>query len=68
VSDYSPFGTTVPPYRVEWRPDLTTRWSAHTTADDHDGARKAAESFRDRFKGQTRIISQHVIEVEGLGA
>lgn len=63
----SPPGPTppLPPYRVEWRHDLTTIFHAPQGAETHDEAREKAAEMRKAYQGQTRIISQHVIEVEG---
>lgn len=55
------------PYRVEWRAHLTTRWLRAAEADHHEDAMAVAQIWREQHGGQTRVISQHVIEVVGLG-
>lgn len=54
------------PYVVEWRPDYTCNWGARRGEHSHDDARAGARDMRRRFGGQTRIVSQHVIEVHAL--
>jgi hypothetical protein len=55
------------PYRVQWRPDLTTSWIVLSDEAEHDAAMAVAEEKRAEFGGQTRVIAQHVIATLGLG-
>lgn len=55
------------PYRVEWRADLVSGWVRIKDHDANEDARSEAAESRKKWGGQTRVISQHVIEVEGLG-
>ena len=55
------------PYRVEWRPHLPCGWLFIKSFTDSEAARTKAANSREKWGGQTRVISQHVIEVEGLG-
>lgn len=55
------------PYRVDWRPDLVTQWLLIGGRDTHEGAIALDEQTREKYSGQTRIVSQHVINVTGLG-
>lgn len=59
---------TLQPYRVEWRCNLTTGWLLAKAYDTHDAAIDAAGDFRREHGGQTRVVTQHVIHAEGLGA
>lgn len=56
------------PYRVEWRPNLVTGWMLMKGYDTHDEALTAAGEKRREYGGQTRVVTQHVIHAEGLGA
>ena len=56
------------PYRVEWRASLVTGWSARQDANTHDDALDEARRMVERHGGQARVVSQHVIGAEGLGA
>lgn len=56
----------IPNYRVEWRPDLTTGWLYLRPADTHDEAHVEADDALKEYKGQVRIVSQHVTEVKGI--
>jgi hypothetical protein len=53
----------IPPYRVEWRPDLVTNFWAHKNAASLEEARAIAADLRRQHPGQTRIIVQAVTEV-----
>lgn len=55
------------PYRVEWRSDLTCGWGRMCDVKGHDEARERADDYRAKYGGQTRVITQHVIEAKGLG-
>jgi hypothetical protein len=55
------------PYRVEWRPYVTNGWLLIAGAHGHEKARQVAADTREKHGGQTRIVTQHVIEAEGLG-
>ena len=57
--------TKLKPYRVEWRADLTAGWVLIGSYDENETARTEAADARKKWRGQTRVISQHVIEVEG---
>jgi hypothetical protein len=50
-----------PPYRVEWRPDLVTRWLLIDHAGTRDEADDLAEKALKDHKGYVRLITQHVI-------
>lgn len=54
------------PYSVQWRPDLVTGWVLIKSFDSHDEAREEAAASLKRWDGQTRITTQHVVEVAGL--
>lgn len=54
------------PYRVEWRPDLNARWLIMREADTHEGALAVSDEVRGQHQGQTRVVSQHVIDVRGF--
>jgi hypothetical protein len=55
------------PYRVQWRCDLTSGWSLAGDCNNQDEARERAAECRQKWGGQSRIVAQHVIEVQGLG-
>lgn len=59
-------GKKVKPYRVEWRAHLNTLFTLEGTYDNHEEARAAAQMMADRFQGQARVLSQHVVMVVGL--
>lgn len=54
------------PYSVQWRPDLTCGWVLIKSFDTHDEARAEAKASLKKWDGQTRITTQHVVEVIGL--
>jgi hypothetical protein len=54
------------PYRVQWRPDLVTQFVLIGDRDRHEEATALAKESRDKWGGQTRIISQHVIKIDGF--
>jgi hypothetical protein len=51
----------VPPYRVEWRANLTTRWLLINTAGTREDADGLARDVLREHRGYCRLISQHVI-------
>jgi hypothetical protein len=57
----SQIDVSVLPYRVEWRPNLVTRWLLI----DQAGAREEADDLAERalkdHNGYVRLITQHVI-------
>lgn len=61
-------GKELEPYRIEWRPHLTTGWVRVCSEDTHDAALETAKNEYRRRQGQVRVITQHVIMVKGLGA
>jgi hypothetical protein len=63
-----PGTTDLLPYRVEWRANLVTGWVRVKDHATHEDALDEADESRRKWKGQTRVISQHVIAVAGLGA
>jgi hypothetical protein len=60
-------GSEMKPYRVEWRPDLITMWLLIRSQNTHDEARACAADSLKRWGGQVRIVTQHVVEVIGIG-
>jgi hypothetical protein len=56
----------VKPYRVEWRPDLVTQFVLIGSRDLREEADDLARESREKWGGQTRIISQHVIKIDGF--
>jgi len=56
------------PYRVEWRPFLTSGWVLMRSCLTHDEALGEMADAYKAHKGQVRIVTQHVTEVKGLGA
>jgi hypothetical protein len=50
------------PYRIEWRPNLVTRWGLLRTAATHDEALEAMRAEAKKHSGYTRVVVQHVIE------
>lgn len=55
------------PYRVEWRPNLVTRWWLIKDCKTHEQALDEADVAREKWSGQTRVVSQHVVAVAGFG-
>lgn len=56
----------LPPYRIEWRSNLVTGWVNVTPEDfdrTHESALDAANDAIEKWGGQARVISQHVIAV-----
>lgn len=52
----------VPPYRVEWRPNLVVRWSLVGPAGTRERADALARESLAKWGGYCRLIAQHVIE------
>lgn len=50
------------PYRVMWRPDLSTRWLLMKEADTREEADGIAVETIKAHRGYVRLITQHVIE------
>lgn len=63
-------GKEMKPYRIEWRASLVTRWMLIQELDEHPGDLEEYVAAQDGWDwaGQWRLVSQHVIEVKGLGA
>lgn len=51
----------IAPYRVEWRPDLTTRWLLIDHRFKREDADALAVETLERHNGYCRLISQHVV-------
>lgn len=62
--------TKLSPYRIEWRPDLTTHWVLVEQLDRHPGNLEAFVKAQEgwSWSGQWRVVMQHVTEAVGLGA
>jgi hypothetical protein len=54
------------PYEAQWRPNLVTGWLMVKQLDTLGEAREVATLARNQWGGQTRIVSQHVIEHSGV--
>lgn len=50
------------PYRVEWRPNLTTLWLFMGARGTREEADALARHTLNDHRGYCRLISQHVIE------
>lgn len=59
--------TRVLPYRIEWRPNLTTGWGLIGTADTPVEADTLATKTLGDFRGQVRCIRQQVLAESRLG-
>lgn len=61
-------GTEVKPYRIDWRPDLTTGWVLMRQLDEHPGDLpvylRAQGYLGIGSKGQWRVVSQHTIAAQ----
>lgn len=55
------------PYRVEWQPDLVTRWGLMTEAETREEADLAAKRVLSEYNGRVRVVAQRVVMIEGLG-
>jgi hypothetical protein len=55
------------PYRAEWRNDLTTGFLLLKACETYEEAVDQCEDARRQSRGQTRVIAQHVVQVDGLG-
>lgn len=53
------------PYRVDWRFGATHSFHASQGFDDHDDARAHAEEMVKQWGGESRVITQHIIERVG---
>jgi hypothetical protein len=50
------------PYRVDWRYAYPTIYTLVDYFDDHEKARDVAKDHVRKFRGECRVITNHVIE------
>ena len=55
------------PYRVEWRPDLVTRWTYLRSTDDPHEGNEIMEAALKRWGGQVRVLEVTALGANGVG-